>query len=119
MYFRADRMMHEAAQMQQSREISEMRSKGKENRHMYDGIHDALDDDSGIALSPSKKLLSPKHSDGSPKKSSSARPLSKIPRKAHKESSSPSYTNISCVRTLNALDFGRTVTLPRYPKLNN
>ena len=115
-------MMKEAAQMQQSREISEMRAKGKENRYMYDGNHDALDDDSGIAMSPSRnankvsyrateKCLTPKLSDGSPKTSCSARPVSKIPRMMQKDLASPTYTNVPCVRALNTLEFGRTVTL--------
>ena len=97
--FRAERMMKEATQLQQCREISESRAKGITMRSLSYGINNTLIDDSGI-LSPSSKegshQISLTHSDESSKTALSTRSFSKIPRKFPRTLSCPTYGNISC-----------------------
>ena len=92
-------MMKEAAQLQQCREITESRPKGKSLKSLRYGINNTLTEDSDI-LSPSNKEASEEipltHSDECPKTASPARSFSKIPRILPRTLSCPAYANISC-----------------------
>lgn len=113
--FRAERIMKEAAQIQQSRDITETRAKGKENPT---SIGDPKTN-TGVTVPPLQNIrqiscktavtrVTLKSSRESP---TIPRPVSKIPRISLKDFSTPKLHDDLCTKSIEELSFGKTVTV--------